>query len=210
MPDLLARLDEQLSACASALPPASWEQPSLCAGWTNRDVLAHLVLGYQLPATRLLAEMARHRGSFDKANSQLARSYAHDRQPAALIGEFDQLRGQPRGIGRILPRPLMLGDHVVHFLDIALPLGCQPEIPAETARAVLDTEVKVPNPFVPARRRATGLSIRATDLDWHRPKSSGPQLFGPATALISVLAGRSHAIGQLGGNGLDIIRARTA
>ena len=41
----LAALLEQLSA-------DDWRQPSLCAGWTVRDVAAHLTLQQSVPAAR--------------------------------------------------------------------------------------------------------------------------------------------------------------
>jgi hypothetical protein len=45
----------------------------------------------------------------------------------------------------------MLGDHLTHHLDVALPLGGQPAIPHRALRAILQTQVRLPNPFVPAR-----------------------------------------------------------
>jgi uncharacterized protein (TIGR03083 family) len=204
---MLARHDEQFVALARSLPEQDWQRPSLCAGWTNRDVLAHVVLGCEMPVSRLLSRIVGSRGSFHRANDQLSRERGRDAEPARLIEEFDVVRQRHRGAGRLMPARFMLGDHVVHLLDIALPLGLQTAIPAGTARAVLATEANVPNPVVPSQWRARGLSLRATDIDWARP-AKGPQVSGQAAHLISVLAGRPHALASLDGDGVSILRSR--
>ncbi|MBC7271802.1 MAG: maleylpyruvate isomerase family mycothiol-dependent enzyme [Streptomyces sp.] len=204
MPDYakLGKLqDDNFSAFARTLTDEEWRRPSLCTGWTNKDVLAHLALGLQLPVTRLLVAMARHRGSFDATNEDVTRRYAQSRTAQQLIAEFDQARTRPQGIGRLLPNPLMLGDHVVHHLDIALPLGRTADLPPEIAEAVLTVETTIPNPFVPAVTRARGLALRATDADWSRQGSPDLEIVGAAEHLISVLAGRSHAMAHLTGSG---------
>ncbi|MBQ1090062.1 maleylpyruvate isomerase family mycothiol-dependent enzyme [Streptomyces sp. B93] len=211
MPDYakLSKLqDDNFSAFARTLTDEEWRRPSLCTGWTNKDVLAHLALGLQLPVTRLLLAMARHRGSFDATNEDVTRRYAQHRTAQELIDEFDQARTRPQGIGRLLPNPLMLGDHVVHHLDIALPLGRTADLPPEIAEAVLTVETTIPNPFVPAVTRARGLALRATDADWSRQGSPDLEIIGAAEHLISVLAGRGYAMPHLTGSGASELARR--
>ncbi|GHH85730.1 hypothetical protein GCM10018793_54890 [Streptomyces sulfonofaciens] len=211
MPDhnTLSRLqDDNFSAFARALTEEEWDRPSLCAGWTNKDVLAHLALGLHLPLSRLLAAMARHRGSFDATNEDISRRYARHRTASELIDEFDRRRARPRGIGRLLPAPLMLGDHVVHHLDIALALGRPAALAREVAEAVLTVETTVPNPFVPATARARGLTLRAADTGWSRRGDPALEVVGAAEHLISVLAGRAHALRHLDGAGTTALARR--
>jgi hypothetical protein len=114
---------------------------------------------------------------------------------------------RPRGLGRVFPRRLLLGDHVIHELDIVLPLGLQPTIETIAITAVLETQVRVPNPFVPAAARARGLRLRATDVDWTHGVS-GPWVAGKAAHLASVLAGRRWALDLLTGDGVTALRSR--
>ncbi|MFF3752451.1 maleylpyruvate isomerase family mycothiol-dependent enzyme [Streptomyces sp. NPDC002018] len=208
MRDLVRRQDEHFLAFAYSLTDDEWAAPSLCAGWTNKDVLAHLALGLQLPNTRLLAEMARRRGSFDTANDILTRAHAHRHSAAELIEQFDRGRDRPRGVGRLLPAPLLLGDHTVHHLDIALALDRSANLAPETANAVLHVEATIPNPFIPARKRSRNLHLTTTDTGWSAGSAGRPPARGPAEALISLLAGRGHARDRLTGAGAPMLAAR--
>lgn len=203
--------DARFAEFARDITAAQWAGPSLCAEWTNHEVLAHLVIGYQAAVTSIAASMFRHRGSFDAANTDLARLLAARRNPDELIDDFTALARRPRGIGRVLrasfPRRLLLGDHVIHELDIVYALGKESTVPASTVAAVLDTQVRIPNPFVPAAARARGLNLLATDTDW-RHDGDGPTVAGRAAHLASVLAGRPWALQFLHGDGAAALAVR--
>jgi len=205
--DALQANDIRFAEFARSVTAAQWAQPSLCTEWTNHDVLAHLVIGYRAAVTSIAASMLRHRGSFDAANTELARGLAGQRDPVELIDEFAALVHSPRGVGRVFPRRLLLGDHVIHELDITYALGKESAIPPSTVAAVLDTQVRVPNPFVPAAARARGLNLRATDTRWARP-ADGPTVEGQAAHLASALAGRPWALGRLRGDGVAALSSR--
>jgi uncharacterized protein (TIGR03083 family) len=192
---------------ARALSDRDWSRRSLCSEWSNRDVLGHLVVGCQVSPRVLAADLIRHRGSFDRANVALARSEAQRQEPSALIDAFAELIERPRGIGRVFPPRLLLGDHIIHELDILLPLGLEPTVSPGAITAVLETQVRVPNPFVPAAARARGLALYATDLDW-RYGQGRRGVAGTAVHLASVLAGRPWALGQLSGDGVADLRER--
>ena len=164
--NLLHDNDIRFVEFAAGLSDADWSRQSLCTEWSNHEVLAHLVLGYRASPATLTLGIARHRGSFDRANAALAAELAQWQSPAELINEFAALIDRPRGVGRIFPRRLLLGDHVIHELDIAFALGRPSEVESTALIAVLNTQVRVPNPFVPAAAWARGLNLRATDADW--------------------------------------------
>jgi hypothetical protein len=44
--DLLRANDARFRALAGGFNADEWSQPSLCDGWSNHDVVAHLVVGY--------------------------------------------------------------------------------------------------------------------------------------------------------------------
>lgn len=127
--ELLRANDPRFIGLAHELDATEWSAPSLCDEWTNHEVLAHLVFGYGGRLGVLVAEMCRHRGSFDDANTDLARTLAATRSPAALLEDFARLADHRRGMGRYFPRTLFLGDHVTHELDILHALGREPAIP---------------------------------------------------------------------------------
>jgi uncharacterized protein (TIGR03083 family) len=195
---------------ARSLTAADWKQPSLCSEWTAHDVLAHLVIGYSISVPSLCWSMAKHRMDFDRTNTALAQHLAHRCSPQELIDSFELLIDHRRGIGRLFPPGLLLGDHVMHHLDIALALGKPAEVPEEIVEAVLDTEVSLPNPFVPAKRNASGLTLRATDTGWTSNANGDPcgVVEGRAAHLASALAGRPHALAFLSGEGVSTLSSR--
>lgn len=199
--------DTRLIELARGISAAQWAEPSLCTEWTNHEVLAHLVIGYGVALSAVATSMARHRGSFDAANTDLARVLAARRSPPELLGDLTGLARRPRGIGRLFPKRLLLGDHVIHELDMTYALGKESQVPVSTLVAVLNTQVAVPNPFVPAAARARGLNLLASDADWSR-RADGPTVVGQAAHLASVLAGRPWAVRYLSGDGVAVLSSR--
>jgi uncharacterized protein (TIGR03083 family) len=204
----LARNDERFLTTVRDLADSDWARPSLCAQWTNHEVLAHLVHGARAPVGEFAARLYATRGGFHAANTALARELAARRSPTQLLDDLKRLRGNWRGLGRLLPERLMLGDHVMHELDIVYALDRPSTVPADVLTAVLNTVVTVPNPFVPARRRARGLTLRATDTAWTRPGAPHLVVSGTAADLASVLAGRPHALSRLSGAGVPLLAER--
>ncbi|MCV7255725.1 MULTISPECIES: maleylpyruvate isomerase family mycothiol-dependent enzyme [Mycobacteriaceae] len=199
--------DERLLAVLAELSADDWAAPSLCAAWSNRDVLAHLVVGYGCTVGGFAAELLRRR-SFDPANTALAVRLSVRRSPQQLLDDLARLIAVPTGTGRAFPRRLLLGDHVTHELDIVYALGREPQIPADILAAVLDTQVTLPNPFVPAYRHSRGLRLEATDADW--TYGHGPAVSGRAAELVSVLGNRPRMLGALSGDGVVILEARVS
>jgi len=207
--DLLRANDARFHALAAGFSLEEWSQPSLCGDWSNHDVLAHLVVGYGAGAGAVAAEMLCHGGSFDRANASLARSLAASRTPADLLDDFKRLTLRPRQLGRYFPPRLLLGDHITHELDMMFALGREPQIPADALVAVLNTQVSLPNPFVPAFRNSRGLRLTATDAEWTQGER-GPIVRGRAADLVSVLGNRPARLYRLGGDGLDVLASRVS
>jgi uncharacterized protein (TIGR03083 family) len=207
--DRLRSNDERFRALADGLTADEWSQPSLCDGWSNHDVLAHLVIGYSVGAGVVAAEMLRHGGSFDDANAALARALAASCSPTELLDEFERLTDRPRGLGRYFPPRLLLGDHITHELDILFALGREPAIPTNALIAVLNTQVTVPNPFVPAFRNSRGVRLMATDADWTHGER-GPLVQARAAELVSVLGNRPAMLPSLNGEGVGVLASRVS
>ncbi len=90
MTDLRHDIDERVRAertrLLSVLEPLDaqrWATPSLCAGWTVRDLVVHLLMPYELSVPRFLLLMLRARFAFDRAADRWAR---RDRRfPAEVV-----------------------------------------------------------------------------------------------------------------------------
>ena len=207
--DLLRSNDERFRALAAGLRDDEWTRPSLCDAWSNHDVLAHLVIGYRSGPGVTAGEILRRGGSFDRANTAMACSLAADRSPAELLDEFARLVFRARGLGRVFPPRLLLGDHVTHELDIVFAIDREPSIAREAVVAVLNTQVALPNPFVPAFRNSRGLRLRATDVDWAHG-DRGPLVEGRGAELVSVLGNRPRMLPALRGDGVELLASRVS
>ncbi|MFT4128224.1 MAG: maleylpyruvate isomerase family mycothiol-dependent enzyme [Gordonia sp. (in: high G+C Gram-positive bacteria)] len=197
--DERCRLADQVAAFSDE----QWATPSLCAAWTCREVLAHLVSPLVTPKWVFALEMAKARGDFTKAN--LAVTARTDRRCGTALPHI--LRAQagrrftPPGHGPQAP----LTDIVVHGRDILRPLGLSLPIAPLRQRAVLDF---LTGPQGGMARRLTGFRWAATDLDWET--GTGPTLVGTADALMLTISGRRVAVDELSGTGTDELRARLA
>ena len=62
--------------------------------------------------------------------------------------------------------------------------------------------------FVGCKARVSGLRLVATDVGWS--SGDGPDITGPGEAILLSASGRRAALGELGGEGVDTLRARVA
>jgi uncharacterized protein (TIGR03083 family) len=203
---MLQRNDVRFVEAVATLTSDDWASPSLCDEWTNHDVLAHLVVGYGGGFGPMVAEMYRHGGSFDGANTALACTLAATRTPTELLDDFARLIDQPKGTSRLLPRRMLVGDHVTHELDILYALDRESDVCAHVVIAVLKTQVSLPNPFVPAFVNSRGFHLAATDVDWAH--GGGPEVRGRAAELVSVLGNRPKMLPRLSGDGVAELSSR--
>jgi uncharacterized protein (TIGR03083 family) len=83
----------RLAALLTGLAENDWDQPSLCAGWTIRDVAAHLTL-QQLSARAAIGMMVTYRGDTDRAIHESARSRAA-RESVRLLSRMFRTDPEP-------------------------------------------------------------------------------------------------------------------
>ena len=105
------------------------------------------------------------------------------------------------------PWPLIHGEReaVVHGEDIRRPLGIKRAYPPEAVTRSADF-FRRSNLLIGSKRRITGLRLRANDLEW--AAGSGPEVTGPAMALLMAMTGRAAALGDLTGEGAVTLRSR--
>jgi uncharacterized protein (TIGR03083 family) len=113
---------------------------------------------------------------------------------------------RPTGLATTFRGRLALLDVTVHHQDIRRPLGKPRQIPAERLRCVLHDALL--SPELPGRRLARGVRLEPTDLDWSH--GAGPEVAGPAEALLMAITGRASALGELHGPGVSLVAGRLA
>ncbi|MFH8528921.1 maleylpyruvate isomerase family mycothiol-dependent enzyme [Streptomyces tendae] len=122
-----------LAADLAELTEEQWATPSLCAGLTVREVLAHLTAGASLNTARWFAGVIRCRFDFDKQVAvRLAGQLGSD--PAETLERFGRV--VPSTTKPPLPVIAMLGETLVHGEDIRRPLGIRRAYPVDVVTRV--------------------------------------------------------------------------
>lgn len=191
-----------LAADLADLTDEQWRTPSLCAGWSVHDVLAHMVSTAKLTPPAFVAGLIGSGFSFDRFT---AKRIAAERAggPAATLAAFRSVEtstSAPPG-----PTTSWLGEALVHAEDIRRPLGIRHEYPVDAARQVAEFYAGS-NVLIGGKRRVDGVTLQATDTDWSH--GSGPLVSGPVLALMLATTGRKAALGELTGPGVEVLRAR--
>ncbi|MFZ3560826.1 maleylpyruvate isomerase family mycothiol-dependent enzyme [Streptomyces sp. BH055] len=191
-----------LAADLADLPDDRWATPSLCAGLTVREVLAHLTAGASLNAVRWMAGVIRCRFDFDK---QVAMRLAEQlgATPAETLERFRRV--VPSRTKPPLPAVAMLGETIVHAEDIRRPLGIRRDYPAEAVRRVAEY-YKESDLVVLAKGRIGDLRLVATDGPFET--GSGALVTGSTLALTMAMTGRVEYLDDLEGDGVDRLRER--
>lgn len=186
----------------ATLQPEQWDHPSLCLGWSVRDVVAHAVSYEDHGVTDLVKRLARARLRPGRLNDVALAEYA-GRDPDELV-EFLRARLTPRGATARFGGRVGLIDALIHHQDMRRPLGMQRQIPAERLLCALPFAVTAP----PLRGfwNARGVRLVATDLDWSWGR--GPEARGPGEAILMALAGRRSVAHELTGPGALILEQR--
>ena len=192
---------ERLLAVLEGLDDAGWRTPSLCTGWTVRDVVVHLLMPYELSVPRFLALMARSGFRFDRAADRWART--DDRSPADVVSALQDTEHRTFEAGPGAPAEAPLSHLVIHAEDVYRPLGVPSPTDPEDAGIALGQLIGR-RALAPAL--LDGLAFTATDTDWRH--GTGATVSGPATALLTTLAGRPAALDELTGEGVPEVRAR--
>jgi uncharacterized protein (TIGR03083 family) len=192
-----------LAETLTGLPDQAWATPSLCAGWSVQETAGHLLASAEQTPAHFYKELASARFRFATFTERGARRLGA-LAPAVII---ERLQARTTTTNHP-PAPVMamLGEVVVHGQDIRRPLGMAHPVPEEALVAVADSYRKS-NLLIGAKRRIAGLRLRADDADW--VVGDGPEVTGPLATLILAMTGRQEAHGDLSGEGLATLGART-
>ena len=201
----LARAErEDLRDLLAGLGPEQWSAPSLCAGWSVKDVVAHMLSYEELGARQLAERFVRGRLSVDRVNDIGLREYS-TRTPAQLIELLDD-HLDPAGLTAGMGGAIALTDGMIHQQDIRRPLAMPRTIPAERLVPALRTALFAPTLLGVVRVR--DVRLVATDIDWTFGR--GPEVRGTGEALLMTVAGRRAAVADLSGPGQARVARRVA
>ena len=194
---------EALIADLGALTDDQWTTRSLCADWTVRDVLGHMISTAQMTPPKFFTSLTAAGFRFNNMNAKGVATEATATPADGLAHLRSHLNDTTHPPG---PVEAMLGEAVIHPADIRKPLGIAHEYPEEALIRVADF-YKGSNLIVGAKRRIDGLTLRATDTGW--TTGSGPEVTGPNLSLILAMTGRTAALADLSGAGVDMLKSRS-
>ena len=199
---LIHRERAALADDLAQLTEERWATPSLCAGLSVREVLAHLTASARLNGFRWFAGVVRCRFDFD---AQVAMRLAEHlgSSGADTLARFraavDSTTSPP------LPRLAILGEVIVHGEDIRRPLGLPSDRPVELLTRVAEY-YRGTDQVVVAKSRVRDLRLRATDGPFL--VGEGPEVRGDTLSLIMAMTGRSAHLESLVGEGVPLLRER--
>jgi uncharacterized protein (TIGR03083 family) len=179
-------IDEQrveLADFLDTLTAEQWETPSLCPGWTVRQVAAHITHSATNWGT-LSRELLRSGFRFNDLTLRMGRD--DQRTPEEITTAMRGMAGgRRRPPGTAVADPLM--DVLVHGQDIAIPLGVNRPMPVEPAVVAAQRVWKMGFPFN-ARKRFRDTKFVATDADFS--VGDGDLVKGSIQEILMTLSGR--------------------
>jgi uncharacterized protein (TIGR03083 family) len=201
--DMIKAERTMLVEALAALPAAEWDEPSLLPGWTVRDVVAHLIATAQISPPMFVVRLAGSGFRFNAMSEKNIVKVKIGRSDDDLVELYRSLVGSrtaPPG-----PALSWLGETIVHGEDVFRALGGYRLHPPEHVIAVADF-YSGSNLLIGAKNRIAGLTLRATDTEWRH--GTGPEVSGPAIALVMAMCGRKTALDDLSGPGLAALHQR--
>ena len=205
MADLMPMVHAERASLAEFLEtitPEQWTAPTWCEKWNVQELVAHLTAAGNITAAHFLAGFLKSGFSFDKTVDTDLRNYSQG-TPADVKARFDAIinsNRKPPG-----PAYVALGEVMVHGEDIRRALGARGEHAPERLTTLAELYKKTGGPLR-GKKRVVGLKLRATDVDWST--GDGPEVSGPCMSLILAMVGRTGALADCEGPGVETLRAR--
>jgi uncharacterized protein (TIGR03083 family) len=186
----------------SELTPEQWAAPSLCGTWPVQVAAGHIVVGAEQSTGNFMKGMVTSGFRFNAMVDRDAQRAGRE-APAQII---ERLRARLTTTNRP-PASVatMLGEVVIHGLDIRQPLGLPSKVDPDALVACLDL-YKVANFPVGTKKRIAGVTLEPTDVDWTH--GDGPLVTGPASSMLLAMTGRAAGLDGLSGEGLATLASR--
>ena len=192
-----------LATDLEALTDDQWATPSLCEGWTVRQALAHMTAAATSSPMKFFTRLVGSGFRFDAMGAKdIEREQGSNAaETLARFKDAADLTSAPPG-----PVVTWLGETIVHSTDIRRPLGIAHGFPVDALVGVANF-YKGSNLLIGAKKRIADLHVRATDADWST--GEGAEVEGPLLSLIMAMTGRTAVLGDLSGDGVATLAARS-
>lgn len=188
-----------IAATLRSLSAEQWESPSLCTGWSVRDVAAHVIAHPQMRA----GEVARlFLGNLGRGYNTVIYRDVKERgkqSPERILADYEAFAdSRAKVVLTTTVEPLI--DALVHHQDIVRPLGLHHDMAPEAAVVALD-RARLLAPVSGTWRLVRSVRMVATDVAWARGR--GPVVEGPVQELLMLTMGRGRAARDLSGPGWE-------
>lgn len=193
---------EALVAYLREVPPEGWGQITVCDPWTVGHLVAHLTALGNQTMPNFAMNFVRSGFNFDKTVNRDLHKYLEG-TPTERLDRLESAVKAPT-----TPKPLSeiaLGEFLCHSEDIRRAFGDRGDHHPDHIAVVGPLQAKSKAPLH-GKKRAEGLSFRATDSDW--TFGDGPEVRGPGIDLVGAITGRSYALEHLSGEGVVALSAR--
>lgn len=192
-----------LAGHLAELRPDEWDQPSMCEGWTVKDVAAHILLHPSFRWRDAPGMVGRNVGrGYNAMIFRETKRRSDQRTPQDVLEEYARYADSHRHVPVTTSIEPML-DVLVHTQDILRPLGRSQEMPP-VAAAVSADRARLHAALL-GWRAAKRLRLVATDVDWTRGRPGSPEVRGPIQELLMVCTGRSPDPALVTGEGLALV-----
>ena len=128
-PRVLARAERaDFADLLDELTPRQWTSPSLCDGWSVRDVAAHTIAYLAQSRARMALNMVRSGLSVDRLNARALRNY--NGTPPERLANLMRVGAEPSGAGALYGGRVALIECLIHQQDVRRALREPRTIPA--------------------------------------------------------------------------------
>lgn len=193
---------ESVVAYLREMPEEGWGHETVCDPWKVEHLVAHLTAAGKQTYRNVAKGLVLSGFSLDRFTHRDLQKHLIG-SPDDRVDRLEESVQSPSTPNRL--KEIVLGEMICHGEDIRRAFGERGEHRPDHITRVgpMYVETKAP---LNGKKRAEGLSFRATDGDWSH--GSGPEVTGPGIDLICAIAGRPYALDHLDGEGLSTLRSR--
>lgn len=197
----------QLAETLGTLTEEQWAHDTLCAGWTVKDVAAHVISAPQLGMLKVTGLFLRNLGrGYNAMIFRETKRMSERLSTEEILADFETYAESRKHVATTTSvEPLL--DALVHHQDIVRPLGLRHDMPPEAAAVAAD-RVRLLAFLMGTRRLVKSVRMVATDTEWARGK--GPAIEGLMQELLMLCAGREPEMASLNGEGVEALVAMRA
>lgn len=179
-----------LAITLRTLTPEQWQHPSLCEGWTIKDVAAHVISTPQMGFRRTMGLFARNLGrGYNTMIFRETKRMSEAQSTDEILAAFETYATSRRKVATTTTvEPLI--DALVHHQDIVRPLGLRHDMDPAAAAVAAD-RLRLLAPLMGTRQVIRGVHMVATDVDWDRGK--GRLVEASMQELLMLCGGRPSA-----------------